>query len=470
MRAFFLWLLLSWIAGIALAQWSQWRLIAVMLPLLIYIAWHLSLNLPLIVSGVLVFSLGTVYGQPVPISSEACNETVPQELRVVSARLQADKATYVMADVAGCRLQITAARFPAYATDDTLLLTKGKRTPVADIVNTGYAAYLQRQSIVAAISFPVFTRTGSTAARPPSLNTNLDTVIKKVFIEPDAGIAAALLLARTDGLPATLQENFRATGLSHLLAISGMNITMLAGILIALLHIVPLSPLTRTILVSTLLWGYMALLGWPISAVRATFFWTIALLALRLHLLTSLPTVLGLTLLGMVSLKPELVTDVGFQLSVSAVTGIFLILFLTKRQFVSASTFTKVVAGSLLVTLGATLTTWPIIAYHFGTVSLLSVPANLLVAPVVFTQMTTAILAVGLGFVWPAAAMLPAYLFHLTVIWMDVISTALAQVSWAYLQDISLPGSVVVLYYLGIAALCYWWLRRQRRSWREIWG
>lgn len=470
MRAFFLWLLLCWVLGIALGQWRAVALIAITTPLLIYVAWRLSLSLPLLVSGVLVFSLGTVYGQPVVVPTETCSETVPQELHVISARLLADKATYVMADTAGCRLQITSARFPAYATGDTLLLTKGKRTPVAEIENTGYAAYLQRQGIVATIAFPVFTRTSTSGARPPSINTRIDTLIKELFIEPDAGIAAALLLARTDGLPATLQENFRATGLSHLLAISGMNITMLAGILIALLHIVPLSPLTRTILVSTLLWGYMALLGWPISAVRATFFWTIALLALRLHVLSSLPTVLGLTLLGMVSLKPELVTDVGFQLSVSAVTGIFLILFLTKRHLVSASSATKILAGSLLVTLGATLTTWPIIAYHFGTVSLLSVPANLLVAPVVLTQMITALLAVGLGFVWPAAAMLPAYVFHLTVVWMDIISAALAQVSWAYLQNISFPASAVLLYYVILCALCFWWLRRQRRSWREIWG
>lgn len=469
MQLFFLFLLLSWLAGIALGQWATPSVGILVALTVALIGLRLRLSAPLLIAGVALLALGSVYGTPAAPSDAACAVTLPTPGIIVGTpRLLADRAQYVMEDSRGCRSQVTTARFPVYVVGEVLRLEQGKVTPVAALSNQGYAGYLQRQGIGATISYPTITRL-SEAKKTSSATRAIERVIKTVFVEPDAGMALALLLANTAELPEALKENFRATGLSHLLAISGMNISLLAGLLIGLLYLIPLSPLSRTLVLAVILWAYMALLNWPVSAVRATFFWTIALLALRVHLLVSLPTVLLLTLLVLLSFNPLLVTDVSFQLSVAAVAGIFLMLFLVKRRLQRAPTWVKVTAGTLLVTLGATLTTWPIIAYHFGTISLLSLPANLLVAPLVLVQMVSAIAAVLIGFISPALALLPAYVFHLTVAWMGIVSSALAQLSAAYLQHISLSPAIIVFYYLALAATCYWWLRHQRRSWQEVW-
>lgn len=468
MRQFFMWLLLCWIIGIASGQWLATYWTIIIAAVAAALGWRARFSLPLLVAGIALIVLGSLYGRPSSDQRYNCPPNIPFEGKIVGTpRLLADRGQYVIQTAPDCRLQITTARFPAYAEGDGLRLERGKLRPIAELDNAGYAAYLRRQNIYATISYPTMVRVSSATRR--SATAWIEPVIAKVFLEPDAGVIRALLLANTDGLPVQLQENFRITGLSHLLAISGMNISLLAGILVSVLYLFPLSPLSRTLLLSGLLWGYMAMIGWPISAVRATFFWTIALLALRLHLLVSLPTVLFLTLLAIISLNPLLVTDVGFQLSVGAVAGIFLALFLTKRYLLAAPFILKVIAGILLVTVGATLATAPIIAYHFGTLSLLSVPANLLVAPAVTVQMVMGIVAVLLGAIFPAAAMLPAYIFHLTVSWMDIISATFARFSGLYIQDISVSPLFMVTYYTLTLGAAYWWLRWQRRSWRELW-
>lgn len=463
-----MWLLLCWIIGIASGQWLATHWIIIIAAVAAALGWRARFTLPLAVAGIALIVLGSLYGQPSSDQHHSCPQSTPLEGKVAGTpRLLADRGQYVMEVAPHCRLQITAPRFPAFAEGDWLRLDRAKLKSVAEIDNAGYAAYLRRQDIYATASYPTITRVSSSAQF--SATKWIEPVIAKVFLEPDAGVIRALLLANTDGLPVHLQENFRITGLSHLLAISGMNISLLAGILVGLLYLLPLSPLSRTLFLSGLLWGYMAMIGWPISAVRATFFWTIALLALRLHLLVSLPTVLFLTLMAILSLNPLLATDIGFQLSVSAVAGIFLTLFLTKRYLLAAPLVLKVVTSILLVTVGATLATAPIIAYHFGTLSLLSVPANLLVAPAVTIQMVTGIAAVLLGAIFPAAAMLPAYIFHLTVSWMDLISTALARFNGLYIQDLSVSPLFMMTYYTLLLGAAYWWLRYQKRSWRELW-
>lgn len=469
MRQFFLWLLVCWIVGIASGQWFGIRGTLVSLVVIGLVMWRYRVGPQLLVACIAVLLAGYLYGQPVQENTQPCVLVVPYHARVVGPpRLQAQRSQYTLETDSRCRLLVTAARFPVWREGEEIVIQKGTLKAVSDIDNAGYAAYLKRQGFHMALSYPTVQRLGTPSTSQP-LSQRVQQIIQTTFVEPDAAVAMALLLANTDTLPQRLQENFRATGLSHLLAISGMNISLLAGILIGLLHFLPLSPLSRTIAISVILWGYMVLIGWPVSAVRATFFWTVALLALRLHLLVSLPTVLLLTLLLMISIEPLLITDVSFQLSVAAVAGIFITLFMTRRALRTLPAALKWLAVTLLVTTGATLTTWPIIAYHFGTISLISVPANLVVAPVVGMQMVTAISAVALGMVLPAVALLPAYLFHLTVLWMDVMSAFLASFTGTYLRDIALPPAALVIYYAAVSAGCWWWLHRQGRSWREIW-
>ncbi len=390
---------------------------------------------------------------------------------VVQLELAHDYAQYLIHTPSGCAILVTTARFPVWHEGDRLQLS-GKAPQAVNTLGpeqAGYVQYLQRREVHALWRYPRITA----IAVAPAHTSFVDQVaarINHLFPEPAASVVQALLLANDDSLPESLKEHFRITGLSHLLAISGSNISLLAGVLVGILYFFPLSPLVRTIVLALFLWIYMALLDWPISAVRAAFFWTFALLALRLHLLMSLPNILLLTLVFMTSLQPGLTSDISFQLSVSAVIGIYVMLFLSKRYLVRSPAWVKVGAGALVLTLGATLMTLPVSIYHFGTLSLIGVLANLLVAPIVGVQMVTALFAVLLSFVSPALALLPSFIVQLTVRWMEIVSSSLARIPGVYWENLQLPGYGVAIYYLVIALICVGILRHQHRSWREVWG
>jgi len=164
--------------------------------------------------------------------------------------------------------------------------------------------------------------------------------------------------------------------------------------------------------------------------------------------------------------------DVGLQLSVSAVTGIFLILFLAKAIDV------RLRKGSVLlwlyrlalVSLGATLGTWPLVAYHFGNVSLVGVVANLLVVPLVPFVIALSIVAIGVSYVWLIGGLSVAWLVHWLIWWLDMVTGQPAAVPGVFWKDIHLPLWVIFVYYFVLIVLAILILRWQKRSWREVWG
>ena len=159
-----------------------------------------------------------------------------------------------------------------------------------------------------------------------ALRRELAGSLGRVVAEPQAALGQALLLGMRDGLPDTLVEEFRETGTSHLLAISGMHVGILLGIALAasqwLLgrrhHFYLLAPLV-------LIWAYALLSGMSPSAVRATIMGTVYLAALALGRPRAILPALGLAAAVMVAVHPMVLTSVAFQLSFAAMAGIAVI-------------------------------------------------------------------------------------------------------------------------------------------------
>jgi competence protein ComEC len=218
-----------------------------------------------------------------------------------------------------------------------------------------------------------------------------------------------------------------------------------------------------------LLWGYLVFIGLPVSAARAGLFWTVLLLALRLRMLVSLPTVLLLAVLVFVSIAPRLVVDVGFQLSVSAVVGIFMVLFLARNFRERMPAYLTSLATLMLVSLGAVTTTWPLVSYHFGLVSLVSLVANLVVVPVIPLLLVTSIGALIAHNVVPIVALWLAFGVRLGVSWITWVTAILASWQYAFVTEKTTPLWAVLAYYVGLGALSAALMRYQKRSWRELW-
>lgn len=460
-------LLLAWLVGVALGIAG----LSVVVMLLAAAAFGLGAVrhcFQLAITTALLICLGYVWGGYAGISGIGdCNFEPGATGGIIGQpRIEAERVLVVIQSEHSCRALVTTGRFSELEEGDVLELTGGQVQSLQEVrdYSAGYAGYLERRGISATWRYP-----NINVAQPSSNWTNMlhDRVRERVtslFIEPDASVVLAVLLAEKGTLPDQLVEQFRTTGVSHVLAISGLHISLLTGMLLAVLMALPLAPRVRTVVVLAWLWSYVVFIGWPTSATRAAAFWTIALVALQLHVLVSLPTILLLAATVLVSLDPLFLLDVGFQLSISAVAGIFIVLFLTrdlpKRSWVLDLT---------LVSLGAWLATGPVIAYHFGNVVLSGVMTNLLVVPLVPALLVLAVVALLLSLVFMPAAMLMTWLTHGVIGWIDWATSLISAQPGLFYEGVNVPVWSVFVYYLVMIGLGGVVLRYQKRNWREIW-
>ena len=222
-------------------------------------------------------------------------------------------------------------------------------------------------------------------AYPAILRQNIVAILDGAFPADAAPFAKALLLGDRTDIDYELNTAFRISGIMHVIAVSGLHVTILFTLLNLLL-------LKRRWLVALV--GIPALLifaaaaGFSPSIVRACIMQCLMIGATLLNREYDGPTELACASLVMLVINPLVITSVSFQLSVGCMVGIFLF---QKRIYDWACEklgcekhhrFVKVkrwLAGSVSVTLSATLLTTPLSAYYFGAVSLVGVVTNLLV-------------------------------------------------------------------------------------------
>lgn len=210
-----------------------------------------------------------------------------------------------------------------------------------------------------------------------------------VYLGKDtAGIPAALLLGEKSMLDTAVKRDFSRSGVSHLLAISGLHMTVLFGSLAWLLKRLRLHPKVRAVMLGMGAFSYLFYLGFPPSATRAVvmlgFTYLSCLLSCRADPLTSL----GAAGMGILLFSPTAVADVGFWLSFSSVLGILTLLPLLKSPRVSPQGVGKRLLQKLLALLkglgagaaAVSMSLW-VLAPVMGEISLFSAPMTLILTP-----------------------------------------------------------------------------------------
>lgn len=151
---------------------------------------------------------------------------------------------------------------------------------------------------------------------------NLSARLRSMTGKQCGGLATALFLGDRDGLDARISTNFRRTGVSHLLALSGLHVTLLMGMVAALTTRLGIPKRGKLLLLAALSLAYLALIGFRLSAVRATgmllLFYFSEFLGTRRDPLTTL-CVIGW---GILTVSPSAVADGGFWMSFAAVFGL----------------------------------------------------------------------------------------------------------------------------------------------------
>ena len=260
-----------------------------------------------------------------------------------------------------------------------------------------YRDYLARQGIHAYMSSAKvtrlpFAREGSFFLRPVfDLKDKALATVYKIFPDPEASLLAGILLGVDTGMAPDVQQAFRDTGTSHIIAISGFNITILAGLFMKFSRRLFRGRLYFLAAVAGIVL-YTLLVGAEPSVVRAAIMGGLGILAGQLGRRQTALNSLAFAAVVMCLINPFMPWDVSFQLSFFATLGLVLYaqpfeawaLKLISRFTLPARA--EKVAGYIstyvLFTLAAQLTTLPIMAWHFGRLPLISLITNVLILPV----------------------------------------------------------------------------------------
>ncbi len=268
-----------------------------------------------------------------------------------------------------------------------------------------------------------------------------------LFTDNAALLKGMLFGYRTELYPDTLQA-FRATGLSHILALSGMNISLYAFLI--LLVIPKKYRMTRFFAVGIFSLLYCAVAAFPASLVRAAVMTQCVLLSGVFKRRSDLPASLSLAATVLLLFSPMQLFDVGYQLSFAAVYAIMLFYEPLKKKlyFLGES-----IASDVSLTVCGTLGTFPLSAHYFGEVAWLTLFSNILILPVASLGLIVSLPAVLIYFLSPAIASVPANIGDLAASITVRTAELIAALPFAISKFKTLPILPVLLFYVGMALL-----------------
>ncbi len=232
------------------------------------------------------------------------------------------------------------------------------------------------------------------------LRDHIDRSVRGVLPEPHGALLSAILVGKRSALPGDLRHDFLASGLIHVVAISGFNITLVA---LAVRRMAGWLIGRYSVLLAMLaLPLYAALAGGEPSVVRATLMGELILLAWLLGRDTDAMVALAVAALAIVLVDPSALADVGFQLSFAGTLGLVVIAPGVSEWLTARARLPRLAAEPLAVTATASLMVTPIIAHTFERLQLAAIPANLLaLAAPVWIMLTGAPVAIWAAAGWP---------------------------------------------------------------------
>lgn len=221
--------------------------------------------------------------------------------------------------------------------------------------------------------------------------------MSELFLEPHNSFMAGLILGSRKGIPQHLMEDFNITGLTHIIAISGYNITLIIVIVAGLFSF--LSRRWMIVFSALFIVCFVILVGASAAVVRAGIMGVISLIALWFGRKYYVSIGLFLAAFFMNFYEPKiLIYDVGFQLSFLATAGLLYVSPLIEKYFQFLPEVFEI-RESVMMTMSAQILALPVIVLNFGRLSLISPIANLFVLPFLPLCMLFGFFAVASSFV-----------------------------------------------------------------------
>lgn len=377
-------------------------------------------------------------------------------------------------------IEVILPALPAYRYGDELLLDGPPITP-ARLGAFDYRAYLARQGIHSLMRYPRVQLLRSDQGHPVmaalySLKDQLRGIIEHIWPAPYAGLLSAMLLGDARGIPGRLDDALRASGTSHIVVISGWNITLLAALVTSLLA--PALGRRRAMAAAlAAVAGYTVLVGFDPPVVRAAIMGGLTLFALLTGRRSTALRGLAIAALLMTLIQPYALWHLGFQLSFAATLGLITLYPVLwkgwqalrgKMGWAGRRSPLQALEEIVLVTLAAQCWTLPILLYQTGRLSLTTLPANVLVLPAQPPLLGLGALGTLAGAVWMPLGQALGWLawpFAAYTVW---VVEKMAGLPWAQVTVPPFTPALLVLYYALLVCLTLWGgLPADRRQ--ELW-
>ena len=295
--------------------------------------------------------------------------------------------------------------------------------------SSGFAAYLRARGVAAELLIDEASETGrrraGLAGALDAMRTRAERAVVAGMPAGEGALLRGMVLGQDEAIEPGLREDFRDSGLAHLLAVSGQNVMLLAALALPALALAGLRLRARLAALVALIAMYVPLAGAGPSLQRAGVMGLAGIAAMAASRPSSRSYALLLAAAATLAWNPRAWADPGWQLSFAAVVGILVLgvplasglrrlgeELLPPRAGAAAAARWRspagraaavarvsagVLADGVAITVAATLATAPLLAHHFGSVPLAGLPANLLALPAVAPAMWLGMLKIGLG-------------------------------------------------------------------------
>jgi competence protein ComEC len=284
-------------------------------------------------------------------------------------------------------------------------------------------------------------------------------VLLRELPEPQASLAVGILLGLQSSIPADVAANFSATGTSHILVISGWNITIIAAALYSVAGGLRLSKRKAFWAILACIWLYTLFVGATPTVIRAAVMGTIVVMGQRMERPAHAWTTLFVACWAMTVWDPQTLWDMGFQLSALATASLFAygkgveaLLLRTPLRAI----WLDWAREALTATLAAQILALPLILYQFGNLSIVAPLANVIMLPFVPSAMLFGAIALAGGMIWLPLGQwlaLPAYLF---LAWLTEGARLFATLPYAAVQLPPFPLWLLLAYYAIVVGGWLW--------------
>jgi len=302
---------------------------------------------------------------------------------------------------------LNASRYPVFEYGDVLRVRGEVKAP-EPVEDFAYDKYLARYGIYSVVDRPIVEKVGDgCGSKFLGVIYGFKGIFEKelggLFTEPHGSLVAGVLLGVRTGIPAGVAENFKEIGLTHIVAISGYNITLVIIVVSGLFGF--LSRKRRIVAAIAFIVVFVILVGAGSAVVRAAIMGILGLLAVYWGRKNDVAIAIVLSAFLMNLWNPKIVVyDVGFQLSFLATLGL---VYVSPKIEALGGIFGRVLAKvprfllireNLIMTLSAQAFALPVILKAFGRFSLICPIANIFILPFIPFVMLFGFLAVVCGF------------------------------------------------------------------------